>query len=334
MDNNIAIHGFGRIGRTALRLALKTGTFVPKSLSDIRDSATLAALFAVDTNYGRWPEPVGSREDRIIIGGREIPYVNTRESLPDWGALGVDLVVDCTGRATTRAGAQAHLDRGAKRVLVSAPSKSLEDCDAVLLPGINVEHYDPEKHRIISIGSCTTNALAPVVKILIENFGIQAGFFSTVHSYTNSQSLTDSPMKDRRDSWAAAENIIPSSSGAAKALLFIWKDLKVAGKAYRVPTRTGSIAELNVSVGRPTTVDEVRNAFREASRRAPLEGIMDTLEGEWASSRIVGDPHSSIIDLPLINVIDRSLVSVAAWYDNEYGFSTRLVELAAHLSRT
>jgi glyceraldehyde 3-phosphate dehydrogenase len=331
---NIAIHGFGRIGRTALRLALKNGAFVPKSVSDIRDSATLSALFAVDTNYGRWPEPVGSREDRLLIGEREITYLNTSQSLPDWGALGVDLVVDCTGRATTRAGAQAHLDRGAKRVLVSAPSKSLEDCDAVLLPGINLEHYDAQKHRIISIGSCTTNALAPVVKIMIENFGFQAGFFSTVHSYTNSQSLTDSPMKDRRDSWAAAENIIPSSSGAAKALLFIWKDLKVAGKAYRVPTRTGSIAELNVIVGRPTAADEVRNAFREASRRAPLAGIMDTLEGEWASSRIVGDPHSSIIDLPLINVIDGTLVSVAAWYDNEYGFSTRLVELAAHLSRT
>jgi glyceraldehyde 3-phosphate dehydrogenase len=274
---------------------------------------------------------VAARGDRLLIGEREIPYANAGQGLPDWGALGVDLVIDCTGRATTRAGAQAHLDRGAKRVLVSAPSKSLEDCDAVLLPGINVDSYDPKRHQIISIGSCTTNALAPVVKVLMENFGIQAGLFSTVHSYTNSQSLTDQPMKDRRDSWAAAENIIPSSSGAAKALLFIWKDLKITGKAYRVPTRTGSIAELNVVLSRSTTVDELRTTFRNAARQAPLQGIMDVLEEEWTSARIVADPHSSIIDLPLVQVMGGTLVSVPAWYDNEYGFSARLVELGAHL---
>jgi glyceraldehyde 3-phosphate dehydrogenase len=215
---------------------------------------------------------------------------------------------------------------------VSAPSKSLEDCDAVLLPGINADSYDPALHHIVSIGSCTTNALAPVVKVLLENFGIVSGFFSTVHSYTNSQSLTDQPMKDRRDSWAAAENIIPSSSGAAKALLFIWKDLKIAGKAYRVPTRTGSIAELNVVLQRGTSADEIRAVFRKAAAQAPLAGIMAVLEEEWTSSRIVGDPHSSIVDLPLVQVMGGTLASVAAWYDNEYGFSARLVELAARIS--
>ncbi|MEP7287210.1 MAG: glyceraldehyde 3-phosphate dehydrogenase NAD-binding domain-containing protein [Chloroflexota bacterium] len=328
---NIAIHGFGRIGRSALKVALKNNLFSPISISDIRDIPSLAALFEVDTNYGRWHEKVEATDKGFVIGGREIAYHNTSQELPDWGALGVDLVIDCTGRATVRAGAQAHLDHGAKRVLISAVSKSLQDCDAVLLPGINLEQYDPQNHHIISMGSCTTNALAPVVKILLENLGVQSAFFSTVHSYTNTQSLTDQPMKDFRDSWAAAENIIPSSSGAAKALLFIWKDLKITGKAYRVPTRTGSIAEVNAVVNRATTAEELRDLFTKAASVAPLHGIMDTLTGEWASSRIVADSHSSIIDLPLIQVMGGTLVSVAAWYDNEWGYASRLAEMAAHL---
>ena len=328
----IGIHGFGRIGRSALKAALKNTLFVPVSVSDIKDAPTLAALFEADTNYGRWHEEVGASADSIRIGGRQIRYIDSTQSLPDWGALGVDLVVDCTGRATTRAGAQAHLDRGAKRVLVSAPSKSLQDCDAVLLPGINLEAFDPAKHRIISMASCTTNALAPVVKVLLESFGIKSGLFSTVHAYTNSQSLTDQPMRDRRDSWAAAENIIPSSSGAAKALSFIWPALKITGKAYRVPVRTGSIAEVNAVVERATTVDEVKKAFRTAAATAPLKGIIDVLEGEWTSARIIGDPHSSIVDLPITQVMEGTLVSVAAWYDNEMGFSTRLAETAARLA--
>ncbi len=328
----IAIHGFGRIGRSLMKVALKDNLFTPVSISDIKDIPTLAALFEVDTNYGRWPEEVKATEKGFVIGGREIAYYDSMKALPDWKALGVDLVIDCTGRATTRPGAQAHLDAGAKRVLVSAPSKSLKDCDAVLLPGINMEQFDPEKHKIISMASCTTNALAPVVKVVLENFGIQYGLFSTIHAYTNTQSLTDQPMKDRRDSWAAVENIIPSSSGAARALQFIWKDLKITGKAYRVPTRTGSIAELNLVTGRAVTVQEVNDAFRKAAAEAPLKGIMGVLEGEWASSRIVNDPHSSIIDLPLTAVQEGSLLSVAAGSDNEMGYSTRLAETAAKLA--
>jgi glyceraldehyde 3-phosphate dehydrogenase len=325
---NIAIHGFGRIGRTALRIALQDKLFVPVAISDIKDLPTLAALFSVDTNYGRWPEKVEAKETSLVIGGRKIPYFDTKDSLPDWGALGVDMVIDCTGRGTKRSLAQLHLDRGAKRVLISAPAKTLQDCDAVLLPGINLDTYDPEKHKIISMGSCTTNALAPVVKVLIENFGIESGFFSTVHAYTNTQSLTDQPMGDRRDSWAAAENIIPSSSGAAKTLLFIWKDLKLTGKAYRVPTRTGSIVEVNVNLKGSTTADELRDVFRKAATAEPLKGIMGVLEEEWASSRIVGDSHSSLVDLPLVQVMGDKLVSVAAWYDNEYGYTARLAETA------
>ena len=328
---NIAIHGFGRIGRTALRIALQQDLFVPVAISDIKDGPTLAALFEIDTNYGRWHEKVEWKNDRFVIGGREIPYFNTKDTLPDWGKLNVDVVIDCTGRATARAGAQPHLDAGAKRVLVSAASKSQQDCDAFLLPGINLEDYDPATQKIISMASCTTNALAPVVKVLRENYGIEAGFFSTVHAYTNSQSLTDQPMKDRRDSWAAAENIIPSSSGAAKALLFIWEDLKITGKAYRVPTRTGSIVEITAVLKQAVSTDQVKDAFRKAAEKAPLKGVMGVLEDEWASSRIVGDSLSSIIDIPLIQVMGDRLVTVAAWYDNEWGFTARLVETAAFL---
>jgi glyceraldehyde 3-phosphate dehydrogenase len=326
--NKIAIHGFGRIGRLTARHAIANGLFTPVSVSDIQDLSTLGALFKADSNYGLWPEPVSTRENALVIGNREIPYFLTKEALPDWGALGVDVVIDCTGRATRRAGAQAHLDRGAKRVLISAASKSMQDCDAVILPGINFTAFDPSKHFIVSMASCTTNALAPVVKVLKDRFGIETGFFSTVHAYTNTQSLTDQPMGDRRDSWAAAENIIPSSSGAAKALKFIWPDLNITGKAYRVPVRTGSIVELNVLLGRDATAQEVNDAFRQAAHEAPLQGIMDVLEEEWASSRILGETHSSLVDLPLTQVLGGRLLTVAAWYDNEMGYATRLAEMA------
>jgi len=329
----IAIHGFGRIGRSLMKAALKNNLFTPVSISDIKDVPTLAALFEVDSNYGRWHEEVKATDKGFVIGGREIAYYDSMKALPDWKALGIDLVIDCTGRATTRPGAQAHLDGGAKRVLVSAPSKTLQDCDAVLLPGINLDQFDPDKHKIVSMASCTTNALAPVVKVVIENFGIKYGLFSTVHAYTNTQSLTDQPMKDRRDSWAAAENIIPASSGAARALQFIWKDLKITGKAYRVPIRTGSIAELNLLTQRPVTVDEVNAAFRKAATTAPLTGVLGVLEEGWASSRIVGDPHSSIVDLPLTAVQEGAMLSVATWYDNEMGYATRLAETAAWIAR-
>ena len=330
--NRIAIHGFGRIGRSTLKAALKDDLFVPISISDIKDAPTLAALFEVDTNYPRWMEEVKATGDTFTIGSRAIKFFDTTQALPDWASLGVDLVIDCTGRATTRKGAQAHIDQGARRVLVSAASKTLQDCDAVLLPGINLDQFEPEKHHIVSMASCTTNALAPVIKVLMDNFGIKMGFFSTVHAYTNTQSLTDQPMKDRRDSWAAAENIIPSSSGAAKALRFIWPDLNITGKAYRVPVRTGSIAELNVVVERTTSTEEVKGVFRKAASMASLKGIMSVLEDEWTSARIVGDGHSSIVDLPLTQVLDGTLVSIAAWYDNEMGYSTRLAETAARLA--
>ena len=325
----IGIHGFGRIGRIVMRNALLNDLFVPVSISDIRDLPTLAALFKVDTNYGVFPEPVSADGSTLKVGKHEIEYIESSKELPDWAALGVDLVVDCTGRATTRPGAQAHLDRGAKRVLVSAPSKTREDADVFVLPGINLDAFDPEQHKIVSMASCTTNALAPVVKVVLDNFGIQEGLFSTIHAYTNTQSLTDQPMKDRRDSWAAAENIIPSSSGAARALQFIWPNLNITGKAYRVPISTGSIAELNLITEKPVTVEAANNAFRKAATSKPLQGVMDVLEDEWASSRIVGDDHSSIVDLPITQVMGDRFLSVAAWYDNEWAYAARLAETAA-----
>lgn len=296
-----------------MKAALKNNVFTPTAISDVKELPTLAALFEVDSNYGRWHEEVTTSRSSFIIGGRTIPYYDSMKTLPDWKALGVDVVIDCTGRATTRPGAQAHLDGGATRVLISAPSKTLTDCDAVLLPGINLEQFDRETHKIVSMASCTTNALAPVIKVVLEHWGIKYGLFSTVHAYTNSQSLTDQPMKDRRDSWAAAENISPSSSGAARALRFIWKDLQITGKAYRVPIRTGSIAELNLLTQRPVTVDEVNHAFRTAAATAPLNGVLGVLEEGWASSRILGDPHSSIVDLPLTAVQEGAMLSVATW---------------------
>jgi glyceraldehyde 3-phosphate dehydrogenase len=329
--DKIAIYGFGRIGRQCLKVALNNGLFVPAALADVKDEETLAALFAVDTIYGRWGGRVLGGNGRFTVGENAIPYLNSAKEIPNWGDLGVDLVVDCSGRSTTRAGAQLHLDRGAKRVLISAPPKTLADCDAVLLKGINLEDFNPATHRIVSTGSCTTNALAPVVKVIREQFGIRYGLFSTVHSYTNSQSLTDQPMKDRRDSWAAAENIIPSSSGAARALGFIWKDLQITGKAYRVPTRTGSIAELNLVTGQPCTVAEVNDAFRRSAAEGSLRGVLGVLEEAWPSARVIGESHSSLIDLPL-TAREGELLSVATWYDNEWGFATRLAEVAAFLA--
>jgi glyceraldehyde 3-phosphate dehydrogenase len=330
--SKIAVVGFGRIGRSTVKAGLSSKLFTPSVIVDIVSAESMAPLFEFDSNYGRWRDPVHAEADGLVIGDATISWIDARNGAPDWAALGVDLVLDCTGRATTRAGAQAHLDAGARRVLISAPSKTLDDCDAVLLPGINLDSFDPARHHIVSMASCTTNALAPVVKVLRETVGIRDGFFTTVHAYTNTQSLTDQPMKDRRDSWAAAENIIPSSSGAAKALKFIWPDLRVTGKAYRVPVRTGSIVELTARVNAEISAAELNDAFVAASENGSLAGILGVLHDEWASARIVGETRSSVIDLPLTSVSEGDLVTVAAWYDNEFGYSMRLAETVAALA--
>jgi glyceraldehyde 3-phosphate dehydrogenase len=330
--SRIAVVGFGRIGRSAVKAGLAAKLFTPAVIVDVAAADIMAALFEFDTNYGRWRDPVRAEDGSLVIGDAAIGWVDARRGEPDWRELGVDVVIDCTGRATVRSGAQAHLDRGASRVLVSAASKTLGDCDAVLLPGINLDAFDPARHRIVSMASCTTNALAPVIKVLRETVGIRDGFFTTVHAYTNSQALTDQPMRERRDSWAAAENTIPSVSGASRALKFIWPDLRVEGKAYRVPVRTGSIVELTVRVDTPTTDSALNEAFAAAAS-GPLRGIMGVLHEDFASARIVGETASSVIDLSLTAVSGGDLVSVAAWYDNEAGYAMRLAETAAVLSR-
>ena len=327
----IAVVGFGRIGRPTVKAALAAKLFTPAVIVDVAPADIMGALFEFDTNYGRWRDPVRAENGSLVIGDAVIGWLDARQCDPDWRELGIDLVIDCTGRATVRAGAQAHLDAGASRVLVSAPSKTLEDCDAVLLPGINLDSFDPARHRIVSMASCTTNALAPVIKVLRETVGIRDGFFATVHAYTNSQALTDQPMKERRDSWAAAENTIPSVSGASRALKFIWPDLQVQGRAYRVPVRTGSIVELTVRVETPTTAEALNETFAAAASGS-LRGIMGVLHEGFASARIVGETASSVVDLPLTAVSGGDLVSVAAWYDNEAGYAMRLAETATVLA--
>ncbi len=327
----IGISGFGRIGRTFLRAALRDDLFVPTAIADVKDPRILAQLFKADTNYGLWPEEVAYVDGLFIIGDREIPYIDSSEKIPDWGIWAASTVVDCSGRATKREVAQAHVDRGAKKVLVSAPSKTADDCDAVILMGINDEQYDPANHHIISMASCTTNGLAPLVKLLKDRFGIERGFFTTVHAYTNSQSLVDQPMKDVRDSWAAAENIIPSSSGAAKALKYIWPNLQITGKAIRVPYRTGSIVELTAILESAPSVEEINLAFREFVDDTRFSSYFGILDDEWASARVLGEAKTCLIDLPLTQA-SGSLVSVASWYDNEAGYATRLAELAQKIT--
>lgn len=329
MNKGIAISGFGRIGRVTLRAALRDKSFVPVAIGDIKDPVALAQLFKADTNYGLWPEEVRYTEPNFFIGDRRIRYFNTENGLPNWKELGVSIIIECTGLASRREWSQEHLSAGAETVIVSAPCKTTDDCDATILVGFNLDDYDPTKHKIISMASCTTNGLAPLVKVLDDAFGIETGLFTTVHAYTNSQSLTDQPMKDRRDSWAAGENIIPSSSGAAKALKLILPGPQITGKAYRVPLRTGSIVELNAVVKKSGVSREgVNEAFRKAERETQLGTVMGTLDDEWASARILGETKSCVVDLPLTQVTG-SLVSVAGWYDNEMGYATRLAELAA-----
>lgn len=327
----IAISGFGRIGRSTLKVALRNDLFVPSVIADIKDFEILADLFASDTNYGNWPDTVKFSKGQLVIGRERISCIDTSKGMPDWGNLGVGVVIDCTGRATKREVAQEHLDHGAKKVLVSAPSKSKEDCDAFLLWGINFpREYDPAQHHIISMASCTTNALAPVVKVLKDNYGIKTGFFITVHAYTNSQSLTDQPMKDRADSWAACENIIPASSGAAKALGYIWPELgdSITGIAYRVPTRTVSIVEFVTTLKEKTSVADVNDCFFSRSGSHDLRDIMTVEKKEFASCRYIGQSHSSIVSLPLTKMLGGNMLSIKAWYDNEWGYSARLAEMA------
>jgi glyceraldehyde 3-phosphate dehydrogenase (phosphorylating) len=333
MPTRVAINGFGRIGRSFVRSAYERGADLEiVAVNDIADPATLAHLFTYDSVYGPFPAPVTCEGDIIAFDGREIRVLSERApgDLP-WADLGVDLVVESTGRFRTRADAEQHLEAGASKVILSAPSKGSEPVDANVVLGVNFhEVYDPAVHHIITNASCTTNCLAPVAKVLHEVVGVRHGQMTTVHAYTSDQSLLDGPHKDLRRARAAAINLVPTSTGAARAVGLVIPELegRLNGIAVRVPTPTGSLVDLTIEAGRPTSVEEIDAAFRERADSGPMTGILAYSEAPIVSSDIVKSPYSSIYDAPLTNVMNETQVKVVAWYDNEWGYATRLVELA------
>jgi glyceraldehyde 3-phosphate dehydrogenase len=328
----LAINGFGRIGRGVLRAATAQSTDIELvAINDLTDAPTLAQLLKYDSVYGPFPGDIRATEQGIAVDGREIRALAETDpaSLP-WAELGVDVVIESTGRFRTRSQAAKHLDAGARKVIISAPAKGDEPVDATVVLGVNFDNdYDPERHDIISMASCTTNCLAPVAKVLHEAVGIRHGLMTTIHAYTADQNLLDGPHKDLRRARAAALNLVPTSTGAAKALGLVIPELagRLHGFAVRVPTPTGSIVDLTVETQEATSVEAINSAFREHAAGPSLEGILQYTEDPIVSSDIVGSAYSSILDAGLTSVIDDTLVKVVAWYDNEWGYSSRLVDL-------
>jgi glyceraldehyde 3-phosphate dehydrogenase len=327
----IGINGFGRIGRNYFRAALAQGADLEiVAVNDLTDNKTLAHLLTFDSVLGRLDATVDYDDEHIIVDGKAIRAFAERDpaNLP-WGELGVDIVIESTGFFTKAADARKHLDAGAKKVLISAPAK---DEDATFVMGVNEHTYDPENHHIISNASCTTNCLAPLAKVFNDAFGIERGLMTTVHAYTADQNLQDGPHKDLRRARAAAINIVPTTTGAAKALGLVLPELvgKLDGFALRVPVPTGSITDLTVVSSRPVTVDEVKAAYRAAAE-GPMAGILKYSEDELVSSDIVSDPYSCIFDSGLTRVIGDQ-VKLSGWYDNEWGYSNRLVDLTEYVA--
>ncbi|MGW4499722.1 type I glyceraldehyde-3-phosphate dehydrogenase [Micromonospora sp. NPDC004336] len=326
MTIRVGINGFGRIGRNFFRAVLASGADIEVvAANDLGDTLTTAHLLKYDSILGRLPHEVKATADEITVGGKTLKVFAERDpaNLP-WGDLGVDVVIESTGFFTDANKAKAHVDGGAKKVIISAPAKN-EDVTVVM--GVNQDQYDPAKHTIISNASCTTNCLAPMAKVLHDTFGIQHGLMTTIHAYTQDQNLQDAPHKDLRRARAAALNIVPTSTGAAKAIGLVLPELKgkLDGYALRVPIPTGSTTDLTVDVNRETTVDEV-NAALKAAAEGPLKGILTYNEDPIVSADIVTDPASCIFDAPLTKVVGNQ-VKVVGWYDNEWGYSNRLVDL-------
>jgi glyceraldehyde 3-phosphate dehydrogenase (phosphorylating) len=326
----VGINGFGRIGRNFWRAVNTAGSdrgIEIVAANDLGDLATMAHLLKYDTVLGPLPEPVTVEGDTIHVGDKAIKILAEREpaKLP-WGDLGVDVVIESTGRFTTGPAAKAHIDGGAKKVIISAPAK---EEDITIVMGVNDDKYDPARHTIISNASCTTNCVAPMAKVLNDSFGIVKGLMTTVHAYTQDQNLQDGPHKDLRRARAAAQNIVPTSTGAAKATALVLPELKgkLDGYSLRVPVITGSITDLVVETGKEVTKDEVNTAFRAASEGA-LKGILYYTEDPIVSSDIVGSPASCTFDAS-ITMSYGNQVKVFGWYDNEFGYSTRLADLTA-----
>jgi glyceraldehyde 3-phosphate dehydrogenase len=331
MATRIGINGFGRIGRNVLRASLGDPTLEFVAVNDLTDAKTLAYLLQYDSVHGTLAAKVEAREDAILLDGKVIKVLAKKDpkELP-WKDLGVDIVVESTGRFTDREGASKHLSAGAKRVIITAPSK---DPDVTIVLGVNEQTYDPSKHTIVSNASCTTNCLAPVAKVLLEQFGIKHGSMTTIHSYTNDQQLLDLPHKDLRRARAAALSIVPTSTGAAKALHLVLPQLKgkLDGLAIRVPTPNVSIVDLSVEVEKDCDVASVNAAFKQAAQ-GPLKGILKYSEAPIVSVDQNGDPHSATLDAPLTIVSNRRMVKVLAWYDNEWGYSCRVRDLIKFLA--
>ncbi len=323
----IGINGFGRIGRSFLRIALERPDLEVVAVNDLTPATTLAHLLRYDTAYGRL-DGVEVDGDALVVQGRRIAVTAERDPHAlAWGDAGVELVVESTGRFTSREAAAVHLERGARKVLVSAPATG---DDLTIVYGVNSDAYDPARHDVVSNASCTTNCLAPMARVLHDTVGIVDGVMTTVHAYTQDQNLQDGPHRDLRRARAAAANIVPTSSGAAKAIGRVLPELdgRLKGFALRVPVLTGSITDLTVTASRDVTVDEINDAFRAAAAEGPLRGVLEANDDPIVSSDIVGNPASCIVDLPLTTVAGRT-VKVLGWYDNEWGFSNRLVDTAA-----
>ena len=333
MAVRVGINGFGRIGRNVLRAALKTKQTAVEfvGVNDITDPNTLAHLLKYDSVHGRLPASVEVRQDSLVVDGKviRVTAIKEPEKLP-WRDLGVEIVLECTGRFTDRDAAAKHLTAGAKTVVISAPAKG-EDITIVM--GVNHQKYDPAKHHIISNASCTTNCLVPVVKVVIDNWGFRHGFMTTVHSYTNDQNVQDLPHKDLRRARAAALNIIPTSTGAAKATSLVIPEVKgkIDGIALRVPTPDVSLVDLTAEVEKKTTVEEINAAFKRASQGA-LKGILDVSDEPLVSSDYIGSLYSSVVDSLSTNVIEGTLIHVSSWYDNEMGYSARCLDLLAYIA--
>ena len=329
MAIRVGINGFGRIGRQVLRAAKLAGVadldFV--AVNDLTDTKTLRHLFKYDSVHRTYPGDVSYTDKSITVDGDEIRIFAEKDpaNLP-WKDLGVDLVLESTGRFTDAAGAKKHLDAGAKKVIISAPAKG-EDITVVM--GVNSNKYDPAKHNIISNASCTTNCLVPMVKVVRDNFGFVRGSMVTIHSYTNDQNILDLPHKDLRRARAAAVSMIPTTTGAAKATSLVIPELKgkIDGIAIRVPTPDVSFTDLAVVVDKPVTVQQVNDAFKKAAAEGDLAGILDYTEEELVSADYIGNPFSCILDGKSTNVVDGTLLKVSGWYDNDWGYSSRCVDL-------
>jgi glyceraldehyde 3-phosphate dehydrogenase len=332
MTVRVGINGFGRIGRNLLRAVLAQGADIDiVAVNDLTSPEVNAQLLRYDSTHGRLRVPVSVEGDDLLVGDRRIKVLTEREpSALGWSDLGVDVVVESTGRFTDRADAAGHLKGGAKRVIISAPSK---DADASFVMGVNDQDFDPHTDVVISNASCTTNCFVPMVKVLDDSFGIVSGLMTTVHAYTNDQNLLDLPHSDLRRARAAAVNIVPASTGAARATSLVLAAMKgrLDGTALRVPVQDGSITDFTAVVDATPSVDEVNQAYEAAASKAPLQGIIEYTNDPIVSSDIVGNPASCIFDsgLTMVQPIDagRSLVKVNGWYDNEWGYSNRLVDL-------